>query len=61
MRIDASNLILAAQAQTRPTAAAKAVQTAFEPMSFEAKPVTGGKPAVTPGSQRLGQRIDIKV
>ena len=61
MRIDASNLILAAQAQARPAAAAKAAQTVFEPTSFEAKPVTGAKPALTPGSQRLGQKIDIKV
>ena len=61
MRIDASNLILAAQAQTRPAAPAKAAQPAFEPVSFEAKPVTGGKPAAASGSQRLGQKLDIKV
>jgi hypothetical protein len=31
MRIDTSNLLLAAQAQTRPAAAAKTAQAVFEP------------------------------
>ena len=62
MRIDASNLLVAAQAQARPAAAAKTAQTVFEPVSFAAKPVTGaGKAAATPGSQRIGQKLDIKV
>jgi len=63
MRIDASNLLLAAQVQTRPSAAGKAVQTApFEPAAFEAKPAaTGGKPASQAGINRLGQRLDIKI
>jgi len=62
MRIDASNLLLAAQAQTRPAAAAKTAQAVFEPVSFEAKPVTAaGKPAAMPGNQRIGQKLDIRV
>lgn len=62
MRIDASNLLLAAQAQTRPAAAAKTAQAVFEPVSFEAKPATApAKPAAALGNQRIGQKLDIKV
>jgi len=62
MRIDGSNLLLAAQAQTRPAAAAKTAQAVFEPGVFEQKPMSGAvKAATAPGSQRIGQKLDIKV
>ena len=63
MRIDASNLLLAAQVQTRPSAAGKAVLAApFESATFETKPAaTDGKSASQAGINRLGQRLDIKI
>jgi hypothetical protein len=62
MRIDASNLLVAAQVQTRPAAAVKAPQAAsFEPANFEAKPGTARKPAAIPGAKQLGQQLDIKI
>jgi len=64
MRIDASNLILAAQAQTqRPAAAAKGVEPRFEPLDF-AKSPTGqqGTRTSQPGAVlRPGAQLDIKV
>jgi hypothetical protein len=63
MRIDASNLLLAAQVQTRPSAAVKSPQTAvFQPAEFEAKPTArGGKTAAAAGIKPLGQNLDIKI
>ena len=62
MRIDTSNLLLAAQAQTRPAAAAKTAQAVFEPASFAPKPVTSASaPMAAPAMQRIGQKLDIKV
>jgi hypothetical protein len=62
MRIDASNLLVAAQVQTRPAAAVKVPQAAsFEPASFEAKRSAASKPAAIPGAKRLGQQLDIKI
>jgi hypothetical protein len=63
MRIDASNLLLAAQVQARPSAAVKAPQAAaFQPAEFEAKPAgTGGRPASSGGFKPLGQKLDIKI
>ena len=64
MRIDASNLILAAQAQTqRPAAAAKGAEPRFEPLDF-AKSPTGQEGTRTgqPGAVlRPGAQLDIKV
>ena len=63
MRIDTSNLLLAAQVQTRPAAAVKTPQTAaFEPEPFGGKPAaSGSKPAAIPGTKQLGQKLDIKI
>jgi hypothetical protein len=65
MRIDGSNLLLAAQAQgPRPGAVkAPAQQAAFEPLDL-AKPSAGGarKPTAMPGMMlRPGAQLDIKV
>jgi len=62
MRIDASNLLLAAQVQARPAAAVKSVQTAFDPLALDAKPAApSGKATAIPGFKRLGQQLDIKI
>ena len=62
MRIDASNLLLAAQVQARPAAAVKPAQTAFEPLAFDTKPAAPtGKATAIPGFKRLGQQLDIKI
>jgi hypothetical protein len=63
MRIDASNLILAAQAQTQRPAAAKGAEPRFEPLDF-AKSPTGqqGTRTSQPGAVlRPGAQLDIKV
>jgi hypothetical protein len=64
MRIDASNLLLAAQAQTqRSLAADKVAQPRFEPLDF-AKASTGqeGARSASPGAiSRPGAQLDIKV
>ena len=64
MRIDTSNLLLAAQAQTqRPLAAAKGAEPRFEPLEF-AKSATLGDGARTspPGAvSRPGAQLDMKV
>lgn len=62
MRIDTSTMLLAAQAQTRPTAAAKTPQTSsIEPAPMAAKPAAGAAQSGTQGIKRLGQQLDIKV
>jgi hypothetical protein len=63
MRIDASNLLLAAQVQPRPAAAVKPPQSvALEPAPLETKATaSGSKPAAIPGPQRLGQKLDIRI
>jgi len=64
MRIDASNLILAAQAQTqRTTATAKGAEPRFEPLDFaKSSPTREGARASPPGPvSRPGANLDIKV
>ena len=63
MRIDASNLLLAAQAQKPMPGKAAAPQTAFETLDF-AKPSLGDDRKQTASSgafSRLGMQLDIKV
>jgi hypothetical protein len=64
MRIDASNLLVAAQVQTQRPAAAEAQQPApFKPLDF-AKPESPPerRPSAFPGpTSRLGSQLDIKV
>jgi hypothetical protein len=65
MRIDASNLLLAAQAQAQRPAAAKAPAplNAFETLDF-AKPAGGEdrkQTALPGGMSRPGMQLDIKV
>ena len=65
MRLDASNLLLAAQAQAQRPESAKAhvQQTQFEPLDF-AKPSAGEdrKQTAPPGMVfRPGMQLDIKV
>jgi hypothetical protein len=65
MRIDASNLLVAAQVQAQRPGSVKAPaqKAAFEPLDFAA-PSAGEarKPAVQPGTiMRPGARLDIKV
>jgi len=62
MRIDTSNLLLAAQVQARPAVAVKPTQTAaFRPEPFAAESTTSSKAAANPGTKRLGQKLDIKI
>jgi hypothetical protein len=62
MRIDASNLLLAAQVQTRPAAAVKGIQAdGMEPGSAAAKPAASAAKPTMMGMKRLGQQLDIKV
>ena len=62
MRIDGSNLLLAAQVQTRPAATVKPAQNALELSALDAKPAAAtSKPTGLPGFKRLGQQLDIKI
>ncbi len=64
MRIDASNLLLAAQVQTqRANAAAKEAQPAFEPLDFAKSPPAQKGAGATPTGAipRPGAQLDIKV
>jgi hypothetical protein len=65
MRIDASNLLVASQAQAQKPTAAKAApqKMTFEPLDF-AKPSAGASPEQTaPASafSRPGSQLDMKV
>ncbi|HMI96347.1 MAG TPA: hypothetical protein VK479_07540 [Micropepsaceae bacterium] len=64
MRIDASNLILAAQAQTQRVAAAtKEAQPRFESLDFAKSSATqeGTRTATPAMASRPGAQLDIKV
>ena len=64
MRIDASNLLLAAQAQTQRTvAAAKGAEPRFEPLDFPKSSATqeGARAAPSGAISRPGAQLDIKV
>ena len=64
MRIDTSNLLLAAQVQTQRTAAtAKEAEPRFEPLDFaKSSPTQQGAQASPPGAvSRPGANVDIKV
>ena len=64
MRIDASNLILAAQAQMqRSLAPDKVAQPRFEPLDFAKSSPTqeGGRTTPTGATSRPGAQLDIKV
>jgi hypothetical protein len=65
MRIDASNLIIAAQAPAHQARATKtAEQTGFEPLTFpKAEPTPERTRQITPLgiSQPLGTQLDIKI
>jgi hypothetical protein len=63
MRIDASNLLVAAQVQAqRPAAAKPPGAAAFEPLDFAKSPAAGRKQAPSPGTvPRPGMQLDIKV
>jgi len=64
MRIDASNLLLAAQAQIqRPIAATKGAEPRFEPLDFaKSSPAQEAARTGTPGAVlRPGAQLDIKV
>jgi hypothetical protein len=64
MRIDASNLLLAAQAQTQRTAAApKEARLNFEPLDFaKSSPTQEGARTTSPAiASRPGAQLDIKV
>ena len=64
MRIDASSLILAAQAQTqRNIASDKMAQPRFEPLDFAKSPPTqeGGRTNPPGPISRPGAQLDIKV
>ena len=64
MRIDASNLILAAQAQTqRSLAPDKVAQPRFEPLDFgKSSPTQDGARTMPPGTiSRPGAQLDITV
>ena len=64
MRIDASNLLVAAQAQTqRATIAAKGAQPQFEPLDFVKSSGVreGAQTTQAAGIPRPGAQLDIKV
>jgi len=63
MRIDASNLLLAAQAQTQRNPADKVAQPRFEPLDFsKSSPAQDGARTIPPGTiSRPGAQLDITV
>jgi hypothetical protein len=64
MRIDTSNLLLAAQAQTqRANVAVKEAQPSFEPLDFAKSPPVQKGAGTTPTGvvPRPGAQLDIKV